>query len=134
MDSKQHLAISFYQHLGKLFYAIALADKKIKKVEFEVMKKHISLLNMEENLIAIDIKINIEHQITSTFNMLYFEETDAQTCFNDFVTFKRTYESLFTASLKNTILKIAGKIASGFSNINKSELMMLAKLSIELKK
>jgi hypothetical protein len=134
MNAEEHKIISFYQHLGKLFYAIALADKKIKKVEFEMLKKQISLLNVNENLIATAPEIDIEHHITSTFAILYIEETAAKTCFDDFITFKKTYESLFTPSLKNSILKIAGKIASSSANLNKSELMMLAKLSIELKK
>lgn len=134
MDSKQKVVIALYQHLGKLFYAVALADKKIKKEEFEAMKKEISLVIEDESFVISETEVDIEHIIMSTFNVLYFEDANAEYCYNEFVDFKKTYESLFTESLKSIILKIAGKIAASFSNVNKSELMMLAKLSLELKK
>ncbi|AXG70757.1 hypothetical protein KORDIASMS9_03003 [Kordia sp. SMS9] len=134
MDVTSQTAVVFYQHLGKLFYAMALADKKIKKEEFQAMKKEIALLSLSENYTITDAEIDIEHHITSTFKILYFEKATSQACFDDFVTFKRKYESLFTPSIKKAILKIAGKILASFSNVNKSELMLLAKLSIEFKK
>lgn len=43
-------------------------------------------------------------------------------------------KSLFTENRKRLILKTANAIASSFSNRNKSELIILAKLDIELKK
>jgi hypothetical protein len=132
MDLKEHIAIVFYQHLSKLFYAIAAIDKNIQKVEVEALKKECSEFNT--NLSIFNTNIEIEHHITATFDILYFEETDAQDCFDDFIAFKKEYEVLFTPSLKKEILRIAGKIAASFSNLNKSELMLLAKLSIEFKK
>jgi hypothetical protein len=133
MDLKQQKAVVFYQHLGKLFYAIALADKKIKKEEFEVMKKEISLLSINNDLRITAAQIDIEHHITATFKILYFDKATVKSCFDDFITYKRAHESLFTTSIKKAILKIAGKIAASFSDVNKSELVLLAKLSIELK-
>ncbi|WP_298423359.1 hypothetical protein [uncultured Kordia sp.] len=134
MDVTKQTAAVFYQHLGKLFYAIASADKKIKKEEFEAMKKAISLLSLRENLHITNTSTDIEHYISTTFKILYFDNVSAETCFDDFVTFKNKHEALFTESIKNTILKIAGKIACSFSDVNKSELILLAKLSLELKK
>jgi hypothetical protein len=134
MDDKQHIMIALYQHLGKLFYAIASSDKKIQKQEVEVLKKEVSVFNTNENLNISNSIIDVEHYITGTFDILYFEDADAETCFDDFITFKKEYETLFTTSFKKKILEIAGKIAASFSNLNKSELMMLAKLSIEFKK
>ncbi|MBC8757056.1 hypothetical protein H2O64_20455 [Kordia sp. YSTF-M3] len=134
MDSKQHIAIVFYQHLAKLFYAIASIDKKIQKVEVETLKKEISVFNTITNLKMVNADIDPEHHIMATFDLLYFEEADGQTCYDDFIAFKKNYEALFTASLKKEILEISGKIAASFSNLNKSELMLLANLSIEFKK
>ncbi len=134
MDSKEHIAIVFYQHLGKLFYAIASIDKKIQKVEVETLKKEVSVFNTNTNSSIFSANIDPIHHITATFDILYFEAADAQTCYDDFVVFKRKYETLFTASLKKEILEISGKIAASFANLNKSELMLLAKLSIEFKK
>jgi hypothetical protein len=50
------------------------------------------------------------------------------------VYFKRAHNSLFSHNVNKLILKTAREIASSFSGINKSELIMLAKLDIELKK
>lgn len=133
MEDRKDISILFYQHLAKLFYAIAYADKKLNKVEVEIMKKEISLWSMNYENIETHEEINMKHHITSTFEMLSIEEKHAQKCFDDFIMFKQNHESLFTKSTKNAILKIAGKIASSFSNLNKSELIMLAKLSIEFK-
>lgn len=133
MNLTTQAAVVFYQHLGKLFYAIALADSKIKKEEFEAMRKEISLLSMSENVKITDAEIDIEHQITSTFKILYFDKATSDDCYEEFIKYKRNNESLFTAEIKKAILKIAGKIAGSFSDVNKSELILLGKLSIEFK-
>lgn len=134
MDYKQHITIALYLNLGKLFYAIALSDKKIQSEEVITLKKEISIFNKKTSLSILNPKIDIENYIITAFDMLYFEVADVQTCFDDFIAFKRGNEALFTASLKKEILEVSGKIAASFSNLNKAELMMLAKLSIEFKK
>lgn len=134
MDYKPHITIALYLNLGKLFYAIALSDKKIQREEVDTLKKEISVFNTKANLSILNPEIDIAHHIITTFDMLYLETADAQTCFDDFVAFKRSNEVLFTASLKKEILEVSSKIATSFSNVNKAELMMLAKLSIEFKK
>ena len=133
MNVSPQTAVVFYQHLGKLFYAMAFADKKIKKEEFNTMKKEIALLSMSEDYRITNADIDIEHQITSTFKILYFEKATVEACYEDFRTFKKQHESLFTPTIKSAILKIAGKIAGSFSDVNKSELILLAKLSLEFK-
>ncbi|WP_046756693.1 hypothetical protein [Kordia jejudonensis] len=133
MDVTPQTAVVFYQHLAKLFYAIALADKKIKKAEFEVMKKEISVLSLRENYTITTAKIDIEHHITATFKILYFEKASSEACFDDFIAYKKANESLFTEKVKSAILKIASKISASFSDVNKSELILLGKLSIAFK-
>ncbi|MEM6686238.1 MAG: hypothetical protein AAF617_10680 [Bacteroidota bacterium] len=133
MNITAQKAVVFYQQLGKLFYAMALADKKIKRVEFDTMQNEISLLGMRDDLRISDADIDIAQQITTTFKILYFDKATVDACYQDFVTYKRTHESLFTPEIKKTVLKIAGKIAGSFSDVNKSELILLAKLSMEFK-
>ena len=62
------------------------------------------------------------------------QDYDSKTCFNSFLNFLNMNKSLFTENRKTLILKIANAIASSFSNRNKSELIILAKLDMELKK
>ena len=61
-------------------------------------------------------------------------EYSAKACFNSFLTFKNAHEQLFTKDMNMLILKTARIIASSFSKVNKSELILLAKLNMELKK
>ena len=92
MKTKKKMTLKFYQNLGKLFYAIAAADKEVRDEEFD------------------------------------------KACYNAFTNYKKEQPHLFTANIKKLILKTAHAIAASFSGLNKSELIILAKLDIELKK
>jgi hypothetical protein len=134
MDQNQERDVEFCQNLGKLFYAIALTDKSIREDEFISLKKNIPNLISSLSFIYNGSNVDIEHHVISTFNTLDLESYNAQACFNDFIDYKRKNEGLFKKSIKQSLLKIASKIASSFSSQNKSELIMLAKLDLEFKK
>jgi hypothetical protein len=73
--------------------------------------------------------------IIDTFNRLRNDtKNDAGFYFDSFVNFKRTHEAFFNKKVNSLILKTARKIATSFSDQNKSELILLAKLNLELKK
>ena len=56
------------------------------------------------------------------------------TCFKEFLEYKNEHTYFFTDTIKQLILKTANAIAAAFAGKNKSELIMLAKLDMELKK
>lgn len=117
---------AFYQNLGKLFYAIAIVDGTINELEIKALKKLVTTewLNKDNSFYIVDV-----------FNWLnYDQDYNAEECYNSFLSFKNYNEELFTDEIKTLILKTANAIASSFSRKNKSELIMLAKLSIEFKK
>ena len=75
------------------------------------------------------------YQIEIIFDWLNKEKKiDAKTCYHDFVRYKKAQSHLFTDTVKKLILKTAHAIAASFSGLNKSELIMLAKLDLEFKK
>jgi hypothetical protein len=126
---------SFYQNLGKLFYAIAAVDNTVRDEEFNaliaIVKDKWSVVN------GIDEAGEFpgEASIINTFRWLRDDnEYNAQTCFNSFMAYKQTHPTLFTETINKLILDTAGAIASAFSSKNKAELIMLAKLDIELKR
>ena len=122
MDAKY--PISFYQSLGNLFYAISASDKRVDQQEINRLKE----------LIATEWErdVHLEH-LEKTFNRLMKEQAPSAICFDAFVKYKNENRSLFSDGLNRLILHTAGAIASSFSKRNKSELMILAKLTLELR-
>lgn len=123
MKNEDNTNTMFYQNLGKLFYAIACVDGIIEVDEINTLKTMVE----EEWSINEDALT-----ILDSFNWLHMnQDYDSNTCFNSFLNMNK---SLFTENRKTLILKTANAIASSFSNRNKSELIILAKLDMELKK
>jgi hypothetical protein len=135
MKPSQETIMSFYQNLGKLFYAIAAADNVVEEVEFNVLKETVKNKWTKVDPIDDDFHSDAAYQIETVFDWLNNEGfSDSETCFTEFIDFKKEHPSLFTKDIRSLIIKTASKIATSVADINKSELMMVAKLSIELKK
>ncbi|MFL1012190.1 hypothetical protein [Flavisericum labens] len=132
MKTKKNTPKDFYQNLGKLFYAIAAADGKVEEVEFRELKKLAK--NQWQQVDCIDESEEEFHETELIFEYLNTKDYNAEKCFSDFVEFKNENPILFTQDVKKLILKTASAIANSFSSLNKSELIMLAKLDIEFKK
>lgn len=134
MDINKKLAHRFYQNLGKLFYAIAAVDGSVRAEELDRLNKIVEREWQSINLIA-NVKLKDEHSIVNTFKWLHDDnEYNAEVCYNSFIAFKNSNEALFTSEINSLILKTARTIAAAFSKVNKAELILLARLDIELKK
>ncbi|SDS58110.1 hypothetical protein SAMN05216503_3515 [Polaribacter sp. KT25b] len=135
MKPSQNTIISFYENLGKLFYAIAAADNVVEDVEFNVLKETVKNKWTKIDHIDDDFHSDAAYQIETVFDWLNNEGfSDSKTCYNEFIDFKREHPSLFTEETKSLIIQTATKIAASVADLNKSELMLVAKLSIEFKK
>jgi hypothetical protein len=135
MKPSQKTIMGFYQNLGKLFYAIAAADNVVEEVEFNVLKETVKNKWTTVDPVDDDFHSDAAYQIETVFDWLNHEGfSDSETCFREFIDFKEEHPSLFTKDIRSLIIKTASKIASSVADINKSELMLVAKLSIELKK
>lgn len=135
MTLRPKLPIQFYQNLGKLFYAIAITDNFVRDEELKTLEKSITTEWM-----ALDDFSEKENQkksllILETFRKLLDQnKNDADFYFNRFINFKRANGAFFNEDVNALILKTACNLASAFSSKNKSELILLAKLNLELKK
>jgi len=135
MKMKKKLTLKFYQNLGKLFYAIAAADHEVRNTEFEKLKELIKSQWLQLDPIEDRFNTDAAYQIEIVFDWLNNQKVlDAKKCFNDFIDYKNKQHHLFTKNVKQLILKTGSAIAASFSGINKSELIILAKLDMELKK
>ncbi|TWO32904.1 hypothetical protein E1J38_008570 [Seonamhaeicola sediminis] len=135
MRTQKKMTLKFYQNLGRLFYAIAAADKQVRKVEFDKLKELVREQWLPVDPIEDEYFTDGAYQIEIVFDWLNNEENlNAQACYDTFINYKNEQPHLFTEEIKRLILKTGNAIANAFAGINKSELMMLANLSIELKK
>ena len=115
-------------YLGKLFYAIAIADKKIHSKEIETLNKVIKEkwpASEQDSVISLS---GSQNQIQNTFSQLQKIEADGETCFLEFRMYFIERPYLFTNELRIKIWDTAQLIANSFATKNKSELILLAKL------
>ncbi|QED37215.1 hypothetical protein FK178_05595 [Antarcticibacterium arcticum] len=117
-----------YSQLGKLFYAIAASDKRVRDEERNTLR--IILENEWKNDLvnAGEWGYNAADQIEMTFDWMDLNQPSAYAVFKEFKDFKNDNEELFTPEIKQMIWKTADGIASTFAGKNKSELVMLSKL------
>ena len=135
MKTKKKMTLKFYQNLGKLFYAIAAADKEVRDEEFDKLKAVVKKQWLDIDELEDDYHTDAAYQIEIIFDWLNEEDVlNVTEYFNAFVSYKNEQPHLFTKPIKTLILKTAHAIAASFSGLNKSELIMLAKLDLELKK
>ena len=135
METKKKLTHKFYQNLGKLFYAIAAADKQVRDAEFDKLKSIVKNQWLDVDSLTDEFDTDAAYEIEIVFDFLKSEERmNTFSCYMDFVNYKNEQKHLFTPEIKKLILKTANAIAASFSGINKSELILLAKLDMELKK
>ena len=135
MKPSQNTIISFYENLGKLFFAIAAADNIVEEVEFNVLKKIVKDKWTKIDPVDDDFHSDAAYQIETVFDWLNNESfLNSETCYNEFIDFKKEHPSLFTEEIKSLIIKTAAKIAASVADLNKSELKLVAKLSLELEK
>ncbi|ARV15831.1 hypothetical protein [Polaribacter sp. SA4-12] len=135
MKPSQNTVISFYENLGKLFYAVAAADNVVEEIEFNVLKEIVKNKWTKIDSIDDDFHSDAAYKIETVFDWLNNEGfSNSETCYNEFLEFKNEHPSLFTKSIKSLILQTATKIAASVADLNKSELMLVARLSIEFKK
>ena len=133
MNATVSLEIKFYQSLGKLFYAIAAADKIVRDTEIvtliELVKtKWVPLDDFED-----EFQVDAAYQIETVFDWLDSEgDLAAENYFKEFKTFKKENEQLFTEKRKQLIWETSSAIANSFSGKNKSEIIMLTRLKMVL--
>jgi hypothetical protein len=135
MTTKKKMPLRFYQNLGKLFYAVAAADNKVHPSEFLKLKDIVKSKWLDLDPVNDVFDTDAAYQIEIVFDWLQNEErVSVDNCYKGFITYKNEQDHLFTDVVKRLILKTASDIAYAFSGINKSELILLAKLDIEFKK
>lgn len=135
LASHQNKRLEFYEHIGILYYAIASADNTVRTEELTAVKNLVEKywLPFEAEIHESNSKESV--YILDTFKKLQTSKVwNSDDCYTRFINYKEQHVTLFTNSVRALLLKTASKIADSFASTNKSELILLAKLSIDLKK
>ena len=120
------------QNLGKLFYAVAMADKKIEEEEIAALKTDIlqRWYNLDSKL--NELVLDSHQDIITVFTQLHNIKAESDSCFMEFREFFNEHQNLFNTDLRKLIWDTAQAVASSFAKKNKSELILLAKLKMLL--
>lgn len=120
----------FYQNVGSLFFAIAMADgsvhsKEVDKLKSLVREKWLPLDDIED-----EYGTDAAFQIEVVFDWLLENEKISNECFTSFTDFYKEHKVVFTKKIKALIFETANAIAYSFSGNNKAELIVLGKLHL----
>lgn len=119
----------FYQELGKLFYAIAFADRKVHPKEVQALLKNIRDYWVNLDGVKDEFGTDAAYQIEIVFDWLESTTTESEELFREFKAYYKEDSSSFTPKVKSLVLHTANEIAGSFAGKNKAELIMLAKLA-----
>jgi len=132
MVAKEKLTLEFYQNIGLLFYAIAAADKHVHTDEFNKLKELVKQQWLSKDFLE-DKYTDAAYHIEIVFDWLNNGQYNANFCFNGFIKYKQENQDLFSTDIIKRITKTSYAVAHAFAGVNKSELVMLTKLNMELK-
>lgn len=134
MNNSEKPQVLLYQEIGQLFYAIAAADKVVRKAEYEALKNLVKLEWSALDEYTDEFGVNAVYQMEIVFDWFNYEQLDADDCFKSFTQYYKDHKNIFSENQKQLLWKTANAIASSFAGKNKSELILLGKLHLLLQK
>lgn len=123
---------AFYHNLGKLFYAVAFSDKKVREEEFKTLQDYVKEFWMDYDDLNDILDGDAALLIEIVFEGVQFFEESVDDMYEAFTTYKSEQPQLFTQQANLLILETARGIAYSYSGLNKSESVILNKLELEL--
>ena len=134
METKDITLVSFYQLLGRVFYATAQADKVIRPEEVSELKQIVKNVWLDVDKATDQFNSDAAFQIEIVFDFLLENEIIVEGIINQVKSFKSIHTSLFTKNTIELIMKTALGITSSFAKNNKSEVVFLSQLRLALEK
>ncbi|NVK64916.1 MAG: hypothetical protein HWE22_10035 [Flavobacteriales bacterium] len=133
MEPKDSTMTSFYQMLGRVFYATAQADNHVHEKEVATLKQIVKDLWLDVEDATDEFSSDAAFQIEIVFDYLLENEIVVENVLEDLNEFKSIHTSLFTEKMSKLIMDTASKIAASFAQSNKSEVVFLSELWLVLK-
>nr|WP_293299860.1 hypothetical protein [Allomuricauda sp.] len=130
MDSKKKLGNELYQNLGRLFYAVAMADHSIHAKEMDRLKEVVRDHWLEVDDIEDEYGTDAAFQIETVFDWLVEYGKNSDEIYEAFEAFYTEHKILFPDWIKQLIMSTARAITSAFAGSNKSELIVLGRIEL----
>ncbi len=128
MLNSEKIGNEFYQNLGKLFYAVAMADNNVRPKEVERLRKYVRQYWLDVDKFEDEFHTDAAYQIEIVFDWLDEEEKDGEEYFKEFKVFYMEHHEKFPETIKKLIVETAESIASSFAGKNRSEMLTIFKL------
>ena len=122
----------FYTELGKLLYAVAIADEKITKTERESITKMISERMLQKEKETDSFNTNEAWYTKFSFDTAEESGLTREEALNNFLDFVKMYKNDFTETELSLCLKLADTLATSYHHINKQENKLLIELRSHL--
>ncbi|MCE2611549.1 hypothetical protein LVD13_01100 [Flavobacteriaceae bacterium D16] len=116
-----------FENLGKLFYAVAAADRNLHEDETLRLKREIEKFWKPK---FPEAPYSMAYYIWHAFELARRSDTTAEQAYEDFVVYFKQSTEQFPEEVKNLIQDTANAIAKAYADKNKSELILLAKLQL----
>ncbi|SDE34559.1 hypothetical protein SAMN05421636_104425 [Pricia antarctica] len=121
-----------YEHLGKLFYAIAISDGHVHVKEWDKVKEIVKADWLYVDEFTDRYGTDSANQIEIVFDGLMEYGKTGKQCFQEFKDFYEEHPHAFSKEIKTLTKMTASAIANSFAGKNKSELSMLSELELLL--
>lgn len=118
----------FYRELGKLLYAMALADRSISNEEKEEVSKQIAERLLHREMDADQFGSNEAWITQFSFDTTEEAGEDAEEALEEFLSFVKQYRNDLTAQEIDICYKLSEHVASAYRHVNKKESNILQKL------
>lgn len=124
------MGVERYENLGKLFYAVAMADGRVHPGELQKLREIVRALWLDVDDIEDRYHSDAAYQIESVFEWAMEYDMTSEQGFDDFADFYKEHPGLFPTPIKSLILETANAIADSFAGKNKSELIVLGRIGL----
>lgn len=125
---------NFYSELGKLLYAVAMADGEISKSEAEAIHKAVKDELVPQESHTDEFGTDAAHFTEIEFEIMDQTMADPEEAFNSFISYVEEHHTAFDDRLKTITLDVARKVANSYRGINRDEAAILDKLHTKLVK
>ena len=130
LDSKKKIGNEFYQNLGRLFYAVAMADLSIHVNEIDRLKEVVRDHWLHLDDLEDDYGTDAAFQIETVFDWLLEYGGDGDEIYEEFEAFYTEHKALFPKNVKQLVMSTSRAITSAFGGSNKSELILLGRIEL----